>query len=154
MPTTPFKSLKLPLAQLNLKAVLKCGQSFRWTVTQLESDDKELTTKTEISDDSKPNCSPPTEEWRLTLADRVVCLRQTDDELFYRACFPNKPSIGSDSDATDSTLQWLRDYFQLDIDLEKLYSQWNESDPVFKKVAPRFVGIRILRQDPWENLVR
>ncbi|KAF8610687.1 DNA glycosylase [Ceratobasidium sp. AG-I] len=153
MSITPFKSLKLPLAQLNLKAVLKCGQSFRWTVVQLGSDNKASPTKTEILDDSKINCPPPTEEWRLTLTDRVVCLRQTDDELFYRACFPSGSLVDSNSDATDSTLQWLRDYFQLDIDLEKLYSQWNESDPVFKKVAPRFVGIRILRQDPWENLV-
>lgn len=154
MSITSFKSLKVSVAQLNLKAVLKCGQSFRWTTVQLDSGDKELPIKTETSDSLKTGCSPPTEEWRLALADRIVCLRQTDDELFYRACFPSGSPLDSGSDATDSTLQWLRDYFQLDIDLEKLYSQWGQSDPVFKKVAPRFVGIRILRQDPWENLVR
>lgn len=152
MSITSFQSLKLPLAQLNLKAVLKCGQSFRWTVVQLNSDDETLPDKTEISGDSKIDRPPPTEEWRLTLADRIVCLRQTDDEIFYRACFPSGSSI--DSSSSDSTLQWLRDYFQLDVDLKNLYSQWSQSDPVFKKVAPRFVGIRILRQDPWENLVR
>ncbi|KAF7973402.1 hypothetical protein HWV62_15193 [Athelia sp. TMB] len=51
------------------------------------------------------------------------------------------------------TLAWLRDYFQLDIDLMKLYDDWSTRDPVFRKLRDRFSGIRMLRQDPWENLV-
>ncbi|KAI9446071.1 hypothetical protein H4582DRAFT_1903229 [Lactarius indigo] len=50
-------------------------------------------------------------------------------------------------------LLWLRDYFQLDVDLVKLYSERAERDPVFCKSRTRFEGIRMLRQDPWENLV-
>jgi N-glycosylase/DNA lyase len=34
-----------------------------------------------------------------------------------------------------------------------LYSQWSSSDPNFKKKAPNFTGIRILRQDAWEALI-
>ncbi|TFY81035.1 hypothetical protein EWM64_g2969 [Hericium alpestre] len=51
------------------------------------------------------------------------------------------------------TLTWMRDYFQLDIDLVKLYDEWGERDPVFVSFRSRFEGIRMLRQDPWENLV-
>ncbi|KAG8725710.1 8-oxoguanine glycosylase ogg1, partial [Ceratobasidium sp. 428] len=134
--------------------VLKCGQSFRWTVVPLELKHSELTVATETeTSDTKPTTSLPTEEWRLTLEDRVVCLRQTDDTLYYCAHFPSEHSLEPDSELEDTTRAWLWDYFQLDVDLEKLYNQWSESDPIFKRVAPRFPGIRILRQDPWENLV-
>ncbi|KAL5636151.1 hypothetical protein ACGC1H_004840 [Rhizoctonia solani] len=139
-----FKAIELPIAQLNLKAVLKCGQSFRWTMVSLDA--------SKPGTESKPH-DLPTEEWRLTLEDRVVCLRQTATELFYKAHFPAESAIKHSSDDEDSTLLWLRDYFQLDIDLEALYADWGKRDPVFQRVAPRFAGIRILRQDPWENLV-
>jgi N-glycosylase/DNA lyase len=47
----------------------------------------------------------------------------------------------------------MRDYFQLDIDLDELYKTWSGRDPIFRDIQSRFSGIRILRQDPWENLV-
>ncbi|KEP52118.1 putative 8-oxoguanine DNA glycosylase [Rhizoctonia solani 123E] len=139
-----FKAVELPIAQLNLKAVLKCGQSFRWTMVSLDA--------SKPGTEAKPH-DLPTEEWRLTLNDRVVCLRQTATDLFYKAHFPAESAIKHSSNDEDSTLLWLRDYFQLDIDLEALYADWGKRDPVFQRVAPRFAGIRILRQDPWENLV-
>ncbi|XP_035684476.1 N-glycosylase/DNA lyase-like [Branchiostoma floridae] len=46
----------------------------------------------------------------------------------------------------------LRDYFQLDVKLTDLYEQWCKDDPHFKQVSPNFTGIRMLRQDPVENL--
>ncbi|KDN49328.1 hypothetical protein RSAG8_02030, partial [Rhizoctonia solani AG-8 WAC10335] len=67
--------------------------------------------------------------------------------------FPAESALKPSSDDEDSTLLWLRDYFQLDVDLEALYADWGKRDPVFQSVALRFVGIRMLRQDPWENLV-
>ncbi|QRW26930.1 N-glycosylase/DNA lyase [Rhizoctonia solani] len=133
-----FKSIKLPLAQLNLKAVLKCGQSFRWTMVPLDPTNQDLK-HTRIDDEANPH-ELPTEEWRLTLNDRVVCLRQTENELFYRAYFPTNAAPDLSDDAQDSTLLWLRDYFQLDIDLEALYADWSKRDAVFQKVAPRFLG--------------
>jgi hypothetical protein len=33
------------------------------------------------------------------------------------------------------TLEWLRDYIQLDVDLVKLYGGWAERDPVFAKLG-------------------
>ncbi|CAE6426064.1 unnamed protein product [Rhizoctonia solani] len=148
--TSVFKSIQLPIAQLNLKAVLKCGQSFRWIMVPLDPTEQDLM-KSELNTEALLH-DPPAEEWRLTLEDRVICLRQTTTELFYRAHSPIECAPKLSSDDQDSTLLWLRDYFQLDIDLEALYADWGKRDPVFQKVAPRFVGIRILRQDPWENL--
>jgi N-glycosylase/DNA lyase len=130
-----FLSIPLPIVQLSLAAVLKCGQSFRWSV---------LT----------PVDSMTPVEYRLCLKDRVVCLRQSSDTLFYRSVFPDpQPPLNDYAEREAETLEWLRDYFQLDIDLVALYKQWAGGDPVFAKFQERFEGIRMLRQDPWENLV-
>ncbi|EJD42201.1 DNA glycosylase [Auricularia subglabra TFB-10046 SS5] len=48
----------------------------------------------------------------------------------------------------------MRDYFQLDVDLSDLYATWAARDTVFDTlVKDRFKGLRMLRQDPWENLI-
>ncbi|XP_066295624.1 N-glycosylase/DNA lyase-like [Branchiostoma lanceolatum] len=52
----------------------------------------------------------------------------------------------------DICVSILRDYFQLDVKLTDLYEQWCKDDPHFKQVSPNFTGIRMLRQDPVENL--
>jgi N-glycosylase/DNA lyase len=126
-----FRTLSVPIVQLNLDLVLKCGQSFRWRTVPVGENNL---------------CSP---EWRLTLQDRVICLRQNSDTLFYRALFP----IGTCEPEDGSTLAWVRDYFQLDVDLDDIFSPID--DPIFKEATRHFGGggIRILRQDPWENLV-
>ncbi|KAI0320749.1 DNA glycosylase [Amylostereum chailletii] len=132
-----FRALPLPLAQLSLAAVLKCGQSFRWSVHPVQAADG----------------STRTHEYRLCLRDRVVCLRQSPDILLYRSVFPDSVPIGDMSVREAETLAWIKDYFQLDIDLIKLYHDWAEKDAVFARVKARFEGIRMLRQDPWENLI-
>ncbi|OJA16501.1 hypothetical protein AZE42_11107 [Rhizopogon vesiculosus] len=139
--TTPvgFRALPLSVIQLSLAAVLKCGQSFRWTSYPLPS---------------SPSAESPTHEYRLCLKDRIVCLRQSPDYLFYRSVFPEEQlSPAQEGVRDEETLAWLKDYFQLDVDLVKLYDQWSERDQVFDKLKSRFSGIRILRQDPWETLV-
>ena len=133
-----FHAIPLPLAQLSLAAVLKCGQSFRWLIYPLHT--------------ALP--SDPSHEYRLCLHDRVVCLRQSPDTLFYRSVFPDAPLPPEVEFTRDAeTLSWLRDYFQLDVDLVKLYREWSEKDPIFAMLSGRFEGIRVLRQDPWENLI-
>lgn len=138
-----FRALPLPIVQLSLAAVLKCGQSFRWLIFPLSS----------FNETVEDPCSP-THEYRFCLPDRLVCLRQSSDTLFYRSVFPETPSSPTQEALKDAeTLAWLRDYFQLDIDLVKLYDEWSLRDPVFRKLRDRFSGIRMLRQDPWENLI-
>ncbi|PSN32041.1 hypothetical protein C0J52_23774 [Blattella germanica] len=46
----------------------------------------------------------------------------------------------------------LRQYFRLDVSLEEKYAQWSKSDPHFKEASKKFTGIRILAQDPVENV--
>lgn len=138
-----FRALPLPIVQLSLAAVLKCGQSFRWSVFPLLP-----------AGDIATNPSSPTHEYRFCLRDRLVCLRQSPDALFYRSIFPEIATSPTQEALNDAeTLTWLKDYFQLDIDLMKLYEEWSNCDPVFNKLRSRFSGIRMLRQDPWENLV-
>jgi len=143
-----FKRLPLPIAQLSLAAVLKCGQSFRWIAYPLAL----------AGEPQKAEGEKPTHEYRFALQDRVICLRQDSESLFYRALFPkDETNACSDSDCVKrdgETLAWLKDYFQLEVDLIKLYTDWAERDVVFREtVKDRFAGIRMLRQDPWENVI-
>ncbi|KAH8116865.1 DNA glycosylase [Phellopilus nigrolimitatus] len=133
-----FKSLHFFLPQLSLSAVLKCGQSFRWAVIPLVSP---------VSNDV------PTHEYRLCLKDRVVCLRQTSNTLFYRSFFAATTVDDVAERKNKETRAFIQDYFQLDTDLLGLYDAWSVSDPVFKTLRDRFSGIRMLRQDPWECLI-
>lgn len=137
-----FRMLPLPLAQLSLAAVLQCGQSFRWSVFPLATA-ANGTTSTEI----------PSHEYRFCLQDRVVCLRQTSDAVWYRSVFPPSPLLADEDTREAQTLAWIQDYFQLEVDLQKLYDEWSSRDPVFSNLRHRFSGIRILRQDPFECLL-
>lgn len=53
----------------------------------------------------------------------------------------------------DNTLALIKHYFNLDMNLGQLYEQWAAADANFKKKAPKFTGVRILRQDAWEALI-
>ncbi|KAJ3907402.1 DNA glycosylase [Lentinula edodes] len=137
---TAFLALPLPIVQLSLSAVLKCGQSFRWTAYSLNIDSE--------------NACLPTHEYRFCLRDRVVCLRQTPTSILYRTVLPDpQPNIEQQKLHEAETLLWLKDYFQLDVNLASLYEEWGSRDKVFSEIKDRFSGIRILRQDPWENLI-
>lgn len=136
-----FRALPIPVVQLSLAAVLKCGQSFRWSIYPLHA-----------SAPSDPHF--PTHEYRFCLRDRVICLRQSRDTLFYRTVLPESSRSPSETSQFEAeTLAWINDYFQLDVDLVKLYDEWSERDAVFAGLRERFEGIRMLRQDPWENLI-
>jgi len=139
MALSGFRSIPLPISQLSLAAVLKCGQSFRWSI---------------LTPHSEPDAGPNFVEYRLCLKDRVVCLRQTPDTLLYRSVFPEpQPPVTDLPERDAETLLWLKDYFQLKVDLVAFYRQWAGRDKVFASFQERFEGIRMLRQDPWENLV-
>ncbi len=47
---------------------------------------------------------------------------------------------------------FVKDYLNIgNANVEDLYKQWSERDPkFFGKIASPLVGIRCLRQDPWE----
>ena len=87
-----------------------------------------------------------------TLNGRILTLRQEDSHLHYRAIFP-VTTAGATSPRRDDTAELIHDYFNLDVNLTELYEKWSAADAHFLKKAVRFTGIRMLRQDPWENLV-
>ncbi|RUS19047.1 8-oxoguanine DNA glycosylase [Jimgerdemannia flammicorona] len=93
------------------------------------------------------------------LKGRLITLKQTPTSVFYRT-YPLSPSPDAstvttlDPDPEDlavSTL--LTDYFQLHVNLRDCYARWSEADANFARKAANLRGIRMLRQDPWENLV-
>ncbi|KAJ4288052.1 8-oxoguanine glycosylase ogg1 [Kalmusia sp. IMI 367209] len=131
---------KLPIAltELCINTTLRCGQSFRWRKSAED-------------------------EWSMALHGRILSFRQDATHLHYRAIHPSAlptpppsnapsvaPSVASDE---DDTLALVQHYLNLEPNLAHLYEQWASADANFKKRAPKFTGIRILRQDPWEALI-
>ncbi|XP_064616017.1 N-glycosylase/DNA lyase-like [Liolophura sinensis] len=150
-----WKSFVCPRSELKLSTTLACGQSFRWR-------------------EKNPG------EWIGVLAGRVWLLSQDDDQIYFKT-FGNsirqdKPlsnvgrkrqtkanlntalsdkgvsSIPEDNVCTAAEKETLRDYFQLSVSLVELYNSWSKSDLNFHQTARNFDGIRMLRQDPVENL--
>ncbi|KDN37803.1 DNA glycosylase [Tilletiaria anomala UBC 951] len=146
-----FHAIQVCSAEILLKLTIsnKLGQSFRWREHRYRG----LSTLSKDSPD--PPAAGPTfdSEWSLCLDDRVVVLRQetSTHQIWYKTLLPGaiSPSVAH----VEGTERWLRDYLNLDVPLERLYESWSEKDPVFGKLAGRFKGIRMLRQDPWECLV-
>lgn len=56
-------------------------------------------------------------------------------------------------DETDDTEALLCHYLNLAPDLTSLYKRWSTADSNFNKKAPKFAGVRILKQDAWEALI-
>ncbi|KAI0483025.1 DNA glycosylase [Xylariaceae sp. FL0804] len=134
-----WRKLPLSLTELCIDTTLRCGQSFRWR---------------KIDD-----------YWNCVLHGRLLSLRQDKEHLHYRVTWPKLSLDGGlnggldgkhrSGEATggDDTELLLRHYFSLKHDLAALYEQWSDSDPNFRKKAPKFTGIRILSQDAWEALI-
>ncbi|QPG76614.1 hypothetical protein FOA43_004006 [Brettanomyces nanus] len=80
--------------------------------------------------------------WSCSFNDRIILLKQNDGNLSYSS-IPFK----------EDTIKLIHQYFHLDIDVNRLYKDWCSRDARFLKNSSRFQGIRILDQDPWENLV-
>ncbi|EXJ95217.1 N-glycosylase/DNA lyase [Capronia coronata CBS 617.96] len=136
---TEWRKLPVSLNELCIATTLRCGQSFRWR-----------------------QCDDQT--WTCTLRGRIVQLSQDNSHLHYRSIWPTAfeapltppssipPTVDEDSE-TDDTKSLITHYLNLEPNLETLYAEWSRSDPNFKKKAPKFTGVRILRQDAWEALI-
>ncbi|CAO2656615.1 Nn.00g054180.m01.CDS01 [Neocucurbitaria sp. VM-36] len=132
-----WRKLPTSLTELCINTTLRCGQSFRWRKSAED-------------------------EWSMALHGRILSLRQDAEYLHYRAIYPSiasnfptpppsyAPSVASED---DDTLALIEHYFNLAPNLGQLYEQWAHADANFKKRAPKFTGVRILRQDAWEALI-
>jgi N-glycosylase/DNA lyase len=99
------------------------------------------------------------DEWSLALHGRILSLKQDPEALHYRSISPvstpPRSPAPSQNNAVeeDDTLDLIKHYFNLEPNLGRLYEQWAAADSNFRTKAPRFTGIRILKQDAWEALV-
>ncbi|RMX89475.1 hypothetical protein D0869_00844 [Hortaea werneckii] len=135
-----WQKLPMSLTELCINTTLRCGQSFRW-----RKNDAGV--------------------WSMTLHNRILTLHQDTDFLYYKSLPPSPPhapptppnshppSVAPAEPPDDDTLELIKHYFNLTPNLSKLYEQWSASDPNFAKKAPKFTGVRILKQDAWEALV-
>jgi N-glycosylase/DNA lyase len=153
----PWRKLPITLAELCLDTTLRCGQSFRCEsphrFEMIIADSFERWRKSEDS------------TWSCALHGRILCLKQDTTYLHYRAIFPETPTApptppSSRSSSSnnhhldeDDTEELVRHYLNLGPNLTCLYEQWSLADLNFKKKAPKFAGIRVLKQDAWEALV-
>jgi len=176
-----YSALKASSADVLLELTIsnKCGQAFRWRSVQVweprlppaavTTSSWSSAVKKEPEDSgvesqalSKPELEEQT-EWSLCLHDRVVLVRQDIDRgyIYHRTLVPQtgRPegaldaiSAEPDSSLSQETNEWLADYLSLRVPVTELTAYWSSRDPIFAKQAPRFMGLRMLRQDPWECL--
>ncbi|KAK5946039.1 8-oxoguanine glycosylase ogg1 [Knufia obscura] len=131
---TDWAKLPVTLTELCLATTLRCGQSFRWK--QLED-----------------------HSWTCVLRGRILQLDQDDTHLRYRSIWPAPdtspptPPASLAPEEHDDSKELLQHYLNLGPNLEQLYKQWSQNDKNFQKKAPKFTGVRILRQDAWEALI-
>ncbi|EDV26877.1 uncharacterized protein TRIADDRAFT_5178, partial [Trichoplax adhaerens] len=132
-----WRVIKLPRGELNLSKTLQSGQQFTWRKIARENETATVDGDTQAS-------------WRGVIAEMVWTLKQdrNDENLLYMIHGPWKDTK-SQYQTFDSI---IKDYFQLDVNLRQLYAEWSKADSNFAKVATSMTGIRILRQDPVENL--
>ncbi|XP_071545748.1 N-glycosylase/DNA lyase [Panulirus ornatus] len=158
--------LSCPKSELRLDITLQCGQSFRWRevgpglwrgfignkLWTLSQDDSHIFYQTHSS------CQK--EEEKGTLSNTSKRKKNSN-----RKVSSDISALKNDMKATEDrrgdivdvngevTLEaMLRDYFQLDIPLGKMYSVWAKADTNFAAVCPQFPGVRMLNQDPVENV--
>jgi len=127
-----FWRLYCPKAEVRLDITLKCGQSFRW---------KLLEEQEEVAEQSKSG-----EKFYIGVVRQRVWVVGRDGEDLLFSCV-------NDTDEDEAKLKMeLEDYLQLKVGLEVLYQNWAAADPLFAEVAEKYPGVRILRQDPVENV--
>ncbi|KAK5698292.1 8-oxoguanine glycosylase ogg1 [Elasticomyces elasticus] len=130
-----WQKLPVSLTELCINTTLRCGQSFRW-----RKNDAGV--------------------WSMALHNRILCLHQDPEHLYYKSlklkALPTPPSSippSATPDPYSNDSELIRHYFNLTPNLTELYQEWSAADANFAKKAPKFTGVRILRQDAWEALV-
>ena len=87
------------------------------------------------------------DDWVGPLGRYLWILRQDQTGVDFRVL--SSDGTGPDPEKAKTLLE---DYFQLSISLPELYRTWSEADEAFRSIANKLPGVRMLRQDPVENL--
>ncbi|XP_071802241.1 N-glycosylase/DNA lyase-like [Asterias amurensis] len=169
-----WRSLPCKISELRLDITLACGQSFRWKEIQpgiwrsvlagrvwtLKQTDDEILYQVHPSDAIEPDNSvpikqefPPPKKGSKLKQPAKKETRKVEDGDTKVVQFIKEEKKDTTLTLGDDYSTILKDYFQLSVNLEKLYKKWKAADSNFNtKVAPNFPGVRVLRQDPTENV--
>lgn len=88
-------------------------------------------------------------EWSCALNHHLITLKQDSSYMYYRVI--GEGGVYDDND--DEYMEFFKDYFNLTVSLVELYEKWSFRDSNFKRLANGMKGVRVMRQDPWENLI-
>lgn len=83
--------------------------------------------------------------WIGVFAHRIWTLRQDEESVSFE-------TVKSNSTPEEDETVLLSNYLRLNEPLNKLYDEWAECDPVFSETAKKFTGVRMLQQEPIENI--
>ncbi|XP_031621247.1 N-glycosylase/DNA lyase [Contarinia nasturtii] len=150
-----WQKLKCTQGELQLKATLTGGQSFRWKIGSLPDDN--FTDESYIGVMS--NCVWQLRQMNDHLLYRVLGELKTDSPNYYhqiRMKIPipvvKKKNVKNLFHSIDYYESLLKAYFRLDTDLSECYAEWSSAHQHFKTESNKFYAIRQLNQDPVENL--
>lgn len=78
------------------------------------------------------------------------------DSIRFKVAIPKKRAKSKCSDGhlyeSSHYENLLRKYFRLDVDLNECYAKWSSAHEHFRNEAGQFYAVRVLDQDPIENL--
>ncbi|XP_050389772.1 N-glycosylase/DNA lyase [Patella vulgata] len=167
LPGSAWKSFPVCIKELRIDTTLACGQSFRWKElkpgewTGVIKDEvwKLKQTSTELfyqvfrrgTSDIKPVIK------KEILPVATEKLKDSSKKRKNTTTCPQPPKkllleLKTEPFIEDLDIKTIQDYFQLNINLTQLYKQWSEADSNFEEISTSFPGIRMLHQDPVENL--
>ena len=141
-------SLKVAASQLNLSLTLQSGQAFRWRNKFINDNSLWFG----VIDNYALSLYQDT--LHNVINYTVYNLNQTkkDDLTTGKPKRSKRFKTEQKSFGREAVEKAIHDYFQLDVCLEELYKKWSKSDDNFARIAKEFSGVRIVRQDPVENL--
>ncbi|XP_046803540.1 N-glycosylase/DNA lyase isoform X2 [Lucilia cuprina] len=122
--------IKVKAKDLNLDLTLLGGQSFRW--------EKQI---------NGHEC-----EWRGVAYGVYWILKQKENCLFYKVHTSNTFHNEENNDKSFYS-KLLQRYLRLDFDLSTQIELWRKSHPHFGKLAPHMKAVRVLDQEPLENII-
>jgi N-glycosylase/DNA lyase len=120
-----------------------CVWNHEWQSLNVKSEELRLDT-TLCSGQSFRWVKTSENEWSNVLEGKLITLKQLENDVLFKCL--------NEHDDIVSIKELLFSYFQLNYCLKDLFHIWNKSDVHFSKVSHRFFGLRLLRQDPIENL--
>lgn len=136
--------------ELQLLGTLNGGQSFRYCMFKVT-----LVPIWHVSftfNNFRWNYNKDTNEWKGVFSRTLWKLRQQDDFLEYQVLGSLLIKSKENNSVKVDFADMLTKYFRLDFNLKDHYKVWSDKDELFKSACTKFYGIRMLNQEPVENL--